>query len=173
MSFLDTPATKSQQGLTTTVFTKSTNSGDCLNYESICPERYKLSIIGGFLHWAYTIFSTRELLNTEKERIKQTLDKNNLSTKLIDKIVNGFLQKKCQSQASSIHASNSDLDLTHNSEAHAASEDGTLMPYYRNQVCHDYKISERRMRKIIYRVLLPTHHDTKLKLSFYYKNKQL
>ena len=40
-------------------------------------------------------------------------------------------------------------------------------------MCDNYKKTERRMRKIIYRDLTPTHPDTKLKLHIYYKNEKL
>ena len=132
MSFLDTLITRSQQGLTATVFTKSTSSGDCLNYESICPECYKISVIKGFLHRAYSICSTWELFNIEKDCIKQMLVDNNFPNELIDKIVSEFLQKKFPSnntetssrpsQPSSIPESNSDQDQIRDSEAHTDSQ---------------------------------------------------
>ena len=40
-------------------------------------------------------------------------------------------------------------------------------------MCDNYKQTEKRMRKIIHRDLIPTHPDTKLKLRIYYKNKKL
>ena len=105
---------------------------------------------------------------------------NSFPNKLIDKIVNGFLEKKCPSddpvssprpsQASSVHGSKSDLG----SGAHTDSQDGTIMLYYRNQICDNYKkILKEGWEKILYRDIIPTHPETKLKLPIYYKNKKL
>ena len=62
----------------------------------------------------------------------------------------------------------SDPDQIHDSEADTDSQDGTIMLFYKNQVCDDFKEIERTMRKIIYRNLLPTHPDKKCKLRIYY-----
>ena len=45
LAFLDTLLTKHNELLSTSVYTKSTNKGDFMNYLSICPQRYKTGVI--------------------------------------------------------------------------------------------------------------------------------
>ena len=45
LNFLDVKITKSENRLKTSVYTKPTNEGDCINFHSIAPERYKMGVV--------------------------------------------------------------------------------------------------------------------------------
>ena len=51
-------------------YIKETNNGSCLNYTSICPDRYKKGVIMNFLHRAYLICNSWQLFHCEVIRIK-------------------------------------------------------------------------------------------------------
>jgi hypothetical protein len=73
---------------------KSTSNNDCLNYESICPLRYKEGVIKTLLHRAYNICSDWQSFHSEVRRIKQLLVNNNFPLTLVDRIINNFLEVK-------------------------------------------------------------------------------
>ena len=77
------------------IYTKPTNEGDCVNFHSIAPERYKMGVVRTFLYRAYKICSDWTTLNTEIERIRQVLTNNNFLIANIDEKIRKFLNKKC------------------------------------------------------------------------------
>ena len=101
--------------VSTSVYKKSTNTGECLNYDSICPERYKVSVIKNFLHRVHAICSTWELFLSEVDRIKQILI-NNLTNTKVDSEIRKFIGKKraadTQASASPDENAISDEDIT-------------------------------------------------------------
>jgi hypothetical protein len=72
LNFLDVHINISEdkQSFVTSVYTKETNNGDCLNFLSLCPFRYKIGVIKTMLHRAYCISSTWELFDLEIRRLK-------------------------------------------------------------------------------------------------------
>ena len=58
LAFLDCLVERMEDSFLTSVHIKDTNTGDCINYNGICPERYKIGIIKTFLHRGYHIWST-------------------------------------------------------------------------------------------------------------------
>ena len=94
LHFLDTLITKTDNNVTTTIYTKATSTGECLNFNSFCPDRYKIAVIKNSLHRVFVICSTWELLHVEVTRIKQLLVNNNFPNQLIEKKTMKFLQSK-------------------------------------------------------------------------------
>jgi len=83
LSFLDVLINRQQSQFETTVHVKSTNYGDCINYHSICPDRYKIGVIKTLLHRGYKVCSNWHNFNTEINRIKQLLTNNNFPMRVI------------------------------------------------------------------------------------------
>ena len=77
ISFLDVNVLRKDSSYETSVYVKTTNNGDCLNFESLCPMRYKEGVIKTFLHRAYNVCSTWNTFHSEVRRIKQLLINNN------------------------------------------------------------------------------------------------
>lgn len=94
INFLDVHIEKNGEKFETSVYRKDTNDGSCLNFNSICPFRYKTGVIKTLLHRAYIISSTWENLHKELERIKQLLINNNFPIQLIDNTIKNFLNAK-------------------------------------------------------------------------------
>ena len=55
LPLLDVLVTDNNNNYQTSVYVKEINFGDCVNYNGVCPERYKISVIGTLLHRAYHI----------------------------------------------------------------------------------------------------------------------
>ena len=95
---------------------KSTNTNECLNFESLCPERYKTSVIINFLNRAYSICSSWELFNTEINRIKQILINNNFPNYVVDRNIAKFLNNKMNKNVHKNNGDNSRVNATTVSE---------------------------------------------------------
>ena len=102
LSFLDTIIRNKEQ-LRSALYRKPTNIGECLNYSSICPNKYKTGVIKKNLHRAYNICSDYISLTTEIARIKQLLINNNFPNYLVDKVTKEFINKK---QDNKLHSQN-------------------------------------------------------------------
>jgi hypothetical protein len=71
MPFLDVVINMKENTFKTKVYTKPTNHGDCLNYNSVCPDRYKAIVVQAFLYRGYHVSSDWAQFSFEIERIKQ------------------------------------------------------------------------------------------------------
>ena len=86
LSFLGTIIRRNREQLRSAVFRKPTNIGECLNYNSICQNKYKTGVIKKFLHRAYNICSDYISLTTEIARIKQLLINKYFLNYLVDQL---------------------------------------------------------------------------------------
>ena len=154
LAYLDSLVRRSDHAFKTSVFIKSTNLGDCLNYNSICPEKYKTGVIKTFLHRGFAICSDWATFHTEIERIKQILTNNNYPMKLIDETVKNFLNSKFR-----------DINQT--------PRKNKVQIFYEGQMCCNYKIEEKQLTNIIDKHVQPIDENHKIKLQIYYRNKKL
>ena len=77
MPFLDVLIRKQYQTFSTSVYVKPTNTGDLLNFDSACPDRYKTGLFEGLLHRSFAISDSWESFHDDVGRIKQLLTNNN------------------------------------------------------------------------------------------------
>jgi len=154
LSFLDVLINRRASNFDTAVHVKSTHSGDCINFRSICPKRYKVGVIKTLLHRAYHISSDWNIFHQEVQRIKQLLTNNNFPMQVIDDVVEKFLNNVMITPNSDHNQQNIDL-------------------YYENQMSSHYKADETRIRSIISDNIRPTVDSTKVNLIIYYKNRKL
>ena len=155
LAFLDVKITRKHLTLETTVHTKATSAGECMNYLSIAPDRYKIGVIKTFLHRAFNICSTYQALHSEIDRIKQLLTNNNYPMELIDNEVRKFLNRKF------------DADPTSHDPANK------IPLYYRSQMSLQYKQEKETLKKIIADFVVPVKEEDQVKLNIFYKNKKL
>ena len=89
LPFIDTLLARSNGIITTSVFKKATNTDECLNYDSLCPDNYKIAVIKKILHRSFSICSTRKLFH--EELIMLVI---NFPNYIIDKEIMKFLDNK-------------------------------------------------------------------------------
>ena len=94
ISFLDVLLTRTNKTINTSVFTKSTSTGDSINFNGLCPDKYKISVIKTLIHRAFEICSNWELFHIEVIKIKQRLVNHNFPIKVIDNVLNKFISCK-------------------------------------------------------------------------------
>jgi hypothetical protein len=155
LAFLDVLVKRHESELLTSVHVKSTNSGECINYNGICPERYKTGVIKCLLHRAFQISSNWEIFHLEINRIKQLLTNNNFPMSIIDDTVRKFLQQKT--------APNENND----------GNGKQFIFYFQSQMSSNYKMEERHLQMIIAKNVRPVNVNDRIKLLIYYKNRKL
>ena len=153
LPFLDVLVDSSNSQFITKVYRKPTDMGTCLNANSFCPERYKISVIHNYLNRAYKISTNWIDFNNEVDHIKQMLINNNYSNSMFDQTLNKFLQQKCNQN---------------NNE----NNKNSIKIFYHNQMHTNYKVEERVIKEILHNNIQCNSPDDKLNIIFYYKNKR-
>ncbi|MPC75067.1 hypothetical protein E2C01_069451 [Portunus trituberculatus] len=152
MLFLDVLVSQENEKFITTVYTKLTNPGYCLNGRSECPQKYKDSTIGAYIRRALTHCSMWKQVHEEIERSSQVLVNNGFSEKdihrLTRKIINSWYNKKENVKKEEIEI------------------------FYKAAFSTAYKEDERIMRQIVMKNIKPSDPNTSLKLTIYYKTKK-
>ena len=154
ISFLDVNVKRKEGSLQTSVYTKPTSTGECINFNSIAPDRYKTGVIKTMLHRAFTISSTYDLLHQEIERLKQVFVNNNFPMDIIESQINKFLTMKLQKEDN-------------------VSKFEDIKLYFKNQMSSKYKQQEESLRDIIDKNIKSLDENRQVKLNIYYKNRTL
>ena len=151
LPFLDILVHNNGTKFETSVYHKPTDQGKCLNYNSECPDKYKLSVINNYLNRAYRISDTWQKFHQEIAHIRQTLVNNNYPNTVFDNQLRNFLEKK-QSKEEPL-------------------KNKQLIPiYYESQMHKNYKIEERIIKDIVYNNTKCLDESSKINLVFYYKS---
>lgn len=151
LPFLDVLIEFNNDNINTSVYTKITNTGELLNYNSECPEKYKTGVIMNMLHRGRKISSTMEAFKLEIDRLKQVFTNNNFPIKLIDKCIEEFRTKQ-------------------NNQNILEDPKNKLKIYYENQMNDQYKKDEKVIKAIINNNVKPTTVNDELEIIIYYKN---
>ena len=94
ISFLDVNLERRDDKIYTSVFRKSTFSGQGMSFFSECSERFKLNSIKTLVHRAYEISSSYVLMHSEFSFLKKFFGENGLPTYLIDNAIKRLLDSK-------------------------------------------------------------------------------
>ena len=152
LPFLDVLVEPHEDTFNTQVYHKPTDNGNCMNGDSECPEKYKVSVITNYLNRAYKVSKTWKEFHTEILHIKQRLINNNYTNTMVDQEIKKFLTQK---------------------ETQNTKRNKNILPiYYESQMHANYKTEERIIKKIIYDNTKCINPDNKLELRIYYRNKK-
>ena len=151
LPFLNVLVEKCDGKFKTIVYRKPTNVGACMNAIGDCPERYKLSVIKGFLHRAKALCTEKSDLLLEIKRVKQILINNNFSNSEVDAEIRLFLR----------NLNNQTRNENDNKNIH------TL--YYKNYINCNYQKDEKVLKQIIKDNITMKNNEEQLKLLIYYK----
>ena len=154
LPFLDVLVSSNNEGITTSVYRKSTDEGHCLNGNSECPQRYKSSVIDTYIRRALTHCSTWHLTNEELKKTTQMLVNNGYSNEEVEKRIRKNINKWYM-------------------ENHEETpENNNIKLFYRGYYHKNYKEDEKALRKIINENITPTRENSKINLNIYYKSKK-
>ena len=152
INYLDVFLDGSHRTYETSVYRKPTDIGKCLNGASICPDRYKDSVVKAYIHRAMTHCSSWSHVNVELRRVKQILTNNNYPIHVIDKHIQDALKT----------ASERHPRQTEDMPVHRL--------FYKNTMSPAYKTDEKVLRSIVLRHCRPVTPGDQLRLTIYYQN---
>jgi hypothetical protein len=90
LPFLDVSVRIGQDGFTTQVYRKPTNTGMLMNFNCTAPMKWKKSLIKCLLTRAYRLSSTHTLFTAEVETIRKLMKDNSYPSTLFEKILDEF-----------------------------------------------------------------------------------
>ena len=150
LPFLNVLVERTGNTVKSSVFRKPTDVGRCLNALSECPERYKVSVVKGFLFRAKTLCSDRTAFLSEINRSKQILVNNGYSNQMIDTEIKKFLRRD---------------------SAEVPSPTGSVHKvFYMNFMNPKYQKNEAAIRRIIKDNVRTVNPNDRLQLILYYKS---
>ena len=94
LAFLDVLMGKTDKGIKTSTYHKSTRSGHLTKFSSFSSLRYKGNLVNSLLHRSYSICNSYSQIDTEFRFIKNTLLRHGCLSGSIDKCIRKFLNKK-------------------------------------------------------------------------------
>ena len=154
LPFLDTLVSIESDRYITSVYTKNSNLGMCMNGEGECPQRYKRSVISAYVRRAISHCSSWTALDNELQRATQVLVNNDYSSNEIQREISRQLSKFIDGQQ------------------RTPPRKPILKLYYRNYMSTGYKVDERILTDIVKRGVKPTNEEDSVQLTIYYKNKK-
>lgn len=93
LPFLDMLIQHCRGKLTSTWYTKPTDTGLIMNYHSLAPKKYKRSVVSGLVHRIYRSCSTWENIHTSLAKAKFILEKNQYPPQFYEPIIERTLEK--------------------------------------------------------------------------------
>ena len=97
LAFLDVLIQKTENGITTSTYTKPTRGNLLTKFSSFSPLRYKRNLIYNLLHRSYAICNSYLQIDTEFRSIKNRLIENEFPLAFVDKCIRQFLNKRYSS----------------------------------------------------------------------------
>ncbi|XP_068242386.1 uncharacterized protein [Palaemon carinicauda] len=170
LPFLDVLISSTNEGFHTTVYTKPTNLGMCLNGEIECPAHYKASSIKAFVRRALSHCSSWTDTHKELERATEVLINNGYTNKQVQRKVRAAIDKWYGSSAveGSVSASQGS-DNTRDRSDTSTNGSSDIKLYYKGFMHAEYQWDEKAIKEIITNNVSPTDETTKVKLIIYYQ----
>ena len=151
LPFLDVLVERGDRTFITSVYRKPTHTGQTLNPNSECPERYKTSVIRSFVRRAIRTSSTHQAMHLEFSRLKQLLVNNGFANQDID--------TEIRRQLENIYGKNTPRPDQTQTTHHL---------YYRNFMNSSYQTDEKILTNII-KKNIRCRENTDIKLHIYYQ----
>ena len=137
IAFLDMMIINNGGKLSSTWYSKPTDTGLIMNYHALAPRRYKRSVVSGFVHRIYRACSTWQYFHQSIVKAKQILEKNQYPPTfyepIIDQTLNSIIMNERQSEADK-----PSMDNNTNNDTGAAVEKRMIFIQYRGKCTEDY-----------------------------------
>ena len=128
ISFLEMKIANNNGNLTSTWYTKPTDTGLIMNFHALAPKRYKRSVVSGFVHRIYRSCSEWKAFHESLEKAKKVLDNNQYPSAFYEPIIHDTLTKIVQKD--SVAEEDSAADQSDNSLSSETSENRPSSPEF-------------------------------------------
>ena len=155
LPYLDVLIDSTGECFSTSVYTKTTNTGELLNFDSDAPYKYKAGTITTFLKRADKICNSWQAFHSELQRLRQVFVNNGFPNRLIDDKISKFIDNK-----------------VHPDREQSILNTGIIL-YYENQMHHNYKLEEKAIKSIIKFNVKPKDNEKCVDLRIFYRNQKL
>ena len=178
LPFLNVLVEKRNGAIKTTVYRKPTDNGKCLNAISECPDRYKLSVIKGFLYRAKNLSTDREDLLVEISRSKQILVNNGYTNRDVDTEIRKLLRTEHRTDENSSSNDNTNTNNTtiNNDITNNTNNDNSTpvlhRVFYKNFMDSRHKKSEDTIKTAIRTNVRMKKTSDRLQIVIYYKSSK-
>ena len=152
LPFLDVLIQQKEGGFNTTVYTKTTNTGRCLNARGECPDTYKKSVVSAYVKRAFTHCTSWKAVHSELDRIRQLLTNNGYPDSMIEESIKKKMNEFCLE-----------------AKANNTNKEETLVVYHRLTYGSAYKDECQALRGIFDRGITPKQPIKNIHLRLYSK----
>ncbi|XP_057290128.1 uncharacterized protein LOC130612790 [Hydractinia symbiolongicarpus] len=142
--FLDMLIIRSNNNLSSTWYTKATDTGLTMNFHSLAPRKYKRSVVSGLVHRIHRACSTWSNFHQSLEKGKTVLEKNQYPKAFYDPIIKSTISKIME---------NNDNENPDEENEKEESEEKMIFIQYRGRVSEKFETSMRKLNipcKIIF-----------------------
>ena len=154
LPFLDVLISQKDERFFTTVYTKATNTGRCLNAKGECPESYKRSVVNAYVNRAFTHCTTWKNVHTELDRIRQLLTNNGYPDCMIEDSIKKKMNEFCLKATSTMTKT---------------TREENLIIYHRLTYGSAYKEECETLQRIVNRGIVPKAPYKKIQLRIHSK----
>lgn len=130
---------RSEQTLSSTWYSKSTNTGLTMNYHALAPMKYKKSVVSGFVYRIYYACSSWKEFNVSLKKAKKLLECNQYPSSFYEPIINKTL-------TNIITAKNKEAAVTDESEDDQEEERKLIFIQYRGKVTEKFESALKRIK---------------------------
>ena len=99
LSFLDMKISRKDGKLTSTWYTKATDTGLTMNYHALAPLRYKRSVVSGFIYRIFYVCSNWKNVDESLGKAKRILDNNQYPSAFYEPIIEKTLSRIIENKA--------------------------------------------------------------------------
>ena len=173
LPFLNVLVERTGNTVKSSVYRKPTDVGRCLNALSECPDRYKVSVVKGFLFRAKNLCSDKRAFLSELDRSKKILVNNGYSNQMIDTEIKKFLRKDStdvHTTATAVTATTTTTTTTTATATATTANGSTHKVFYMNFMNPWYKKNKAAIRKIFKDHVRTVNSNEMLQLIIYYKS---
>ena len=137
--FLDMMICNREGKLSSTWYCKPTDTGLIMNYHALAPNRYKRSVVSGFVHRIHRCCSNWDNFHQSLERAKKILEKNQYPPAFYDPIIMQTLDKIMELNSTSQSKESAELrEETKTEDPESPIQKRMLFIQYRGKCTEDY-----------------------------------
>ena len=143
---LDLEIINNTGNLSSTWYSKPTDTGLILNYHALAPRRYKKSVVAGFVARIHRACSTWQHFHESLEKAKAILEKNQYPPFFYNPIISEAIEKLMGSEDQRMEKENAKSGEEAGSQSASKPQKKLLFVQYRGKCTEEYAMALRRLQ---------------------------